>query len=99
MYTQTLETVIQLADISDPTSDGIALRAVNWTLAILMLLVVGFGAYYGFQAWRKKAAAGANGIAEVREVAFGVIVIEMFLGGIIWFANYGTSLLQNFGIG
>ena len=92
MFQTATQSVILLADISDPTNDGILTTLVNFIIGGLMVVVAGLGAWYAFSAWRdakgKKAA-----LTELRDIAFGVVVIEAILGGIVALANYGSGAL------
>lgn len=97
-------TVTYLADIADPTSDGILTRFVNFGISALMVVVVLLGAWYAFQEWMGSHAAGdprpgakaPSRWAGMRNVAVGVIVIEAILGGVLVLANYGTGLVPSF---
>lgn len=92
-----LQTVTYLADIADPTSDGILTRIVNFGIAALMVLVVLMGGWYAFNAWTgKKGKVDADGLKELRHVVVGVIVVEAVLGGVLVLANYGTGLVPSF---
>jgi len=91
------QTVTYLADLTDPTSDGILTRVVNFGLSALMVLVALMGGWYAFKAWTGKGGKGdAGGMQELRHVVFGVIVVEAILGGVIVLANYGTGLIPSF---
>lgn len=85
-------TVTYLADITDPTSDGILINLVNIGLSALMVIVALVGGWYAFKAW-SDAKGGASSVKAVRDVAFGVLAIEAFLGGVIFIANYGSSII------
>ena len=94
------ETVTYLADIQDPTSDGILTRIVRFGISGMMVLVVLLGAWYAFKAWMDSSGKGDGAsMKSLRNIAFGVIVIEAILGGVLYLANYGTGLLSTFGIG
>ena len=95
-------------DIVDPTGDGVLTRIVNFGISALMVLVVFLGAWYAFKEWMgtpdgggsaggpgKPASAKWSGL---RNIVFGVIIIEAILGGILVLANYGTSLLPSVGV-
>ena len=100
MFERATQTVTYLADIVDPTSDGILTRVMTFSIQSMMLLVVLMGGWYALKAWNASAGKGdASGSKSLRDIAFGVILIEAFLGGILYFANYGTSLLPSLGIG
>lgn len=86
--------VIYRADLVDPTSDGILTTLVNFGLAALMVLAVLVGGWQAFNVWMAKKGAAAH--MELRTVVFGVLLVEMILGGIMWLANYGTGLIENF---
>lgn len=87
-------------DLVDPTSDGILTRVVNFAIAALMVLVVLLGAWYAFKAWMSSKGKGdTEGMKGMRDIVFGVIIIEAILGGILVFANYGTGLLPSLGFG
>lgn len=88
-------TVIHLADIQDPTSDGILIKVVNYGLGALMVIVALVGGWYAFQAWTGAKGKKA-GLTEMRDVVFGVLVLEAILGGIIIIANYGSTILSGF---
>lgn len=91
------QTVTYLADLTDPTSDGILTRVVNFGLAALMVLVALMGGWYAFTTWTKSGGKGdAGGMKSLREVVFGVVVVEAILGGVIILANYGTGLIPSF---
>jgi len=100
MFERATQTVTYLADIVDPTSDGILTRVVNFGIQAMMVLVIVMGGWYAFKAWMSVSGKGdAGGWKSLRDIVFGVILIEAFLGGILYFANYGTSLLPSLGIG
>lgn len=86
------QTVTYLADIVDPTSDGILINLVNIGLSALMVIVALVGGWYAFKAWSDAKGKG-TAIKEVRDVAFGVLVIEAFLGGVMFIANYGSGIV------
>jgi hypothetical protein len=90
-----MSTVAYLADISDPTDDGMLMSLVNWGLAVLMVVVVLLGGWYAFKAWMDKKGK-VEAVTEVRNVAFGVLAIEAFLGAVLFLANYGTTIISNF---
>jgi hypothetical protein len=95
----TLATQLFRTDLTDPTSDGILTKAVNFGISALMVLVVVMGAWYAFSAWTSAKGKGDSaGMTALRNVVFGVIVIEAVLGGILLLANYGTNLLPSLGI-
>ena len=87
-------------DIVDPTSDSILTRVVNYGISAMMVLVVVLGAWYAFKAWMDdKGAGGADQMKKLRDVAFGIIIIEAVLGGVLTLANYGTGILPSLGFG
>ena len=96
-------------DIVDPTSDSILTRVVNYGISAMMVLVVVLGAWYAFQAWMKasggpgaskEGAAGKSASwSHLRNIAFGIIIIEAILGGVLTLANYGTGILPSLGFG
>lgn len=88
------EGVTYLADITDPTSDGILINLVNIGLSALMVMVALVGGWYAFKAW-SDAKGGANSVKAIRDVAFGVLVIEAFLGGVMFIANYGSGIVDS----
>jgi len=91
-------------DLVDPTPDGILTRIVNFAIAALMVLVALLGAWKAFNAWMgggKDAASTGGGkttMSNLRDVVFGVIVVEAILGGVLILANYGTRILPSLGI-
>lgn len=92
-----LDTVTYLADIADPTSDGILTRFVNFGISALMVIVVLLGAWYAFNAWMgAKGKGDSEGLKGLRQVVVGVIVIQAILGGVLILANYGTGLIPSF---
>ena len=98
-------------DIVDPTSDSILTRVVNYGISAMMVLVVILGAWYAFKAWMTNSggpgAAGKTGgeggksagWSHLRNIAFGIIIIEAILGGVLTLANYGTGILPSLGFG
>lgn len=91
------ETVTYLADLSDPTSDGILTKVVTFGLSALMVITALLGGWYAFTTWTGGKGKGDTGaMASLRQVVFGVIVVEAILGGVIILANYGTSLIPSF---
>lgn len=90
-----MSAVTYLAGISDPTDDGMLTTLVNWGLAALMVLVVLVGGWFGFKAWMD-AKGKKEGVTAIRDVAFGVLAIEAFLGGVMFLANYGSGVIGNF---
>jgi hypothetical protein len=98
----TLATQLFRTDLVDPTPDGILTRVVNFAIAALMVLVALLGAWKAFQAWMGGKDASTGGgktdMANLREVVFGVIVVEAILGGILVLANYGSGILPSLGI-
>ncbi len=96
-----LATQLFRTDLVDPTPDGILTRVVNFTIAALMVLVALIGAWKAFQAWMggKDASTGGGQVMKnLRDVVFGVIVVEAILGGILVLASYGSGLLPSLGI-
>ena len=88
------QTVTHLADITDPTSDGILINLVNIGLSALMVIVALVGGWFAFKAWYE--AKGKNTqITAIRDVAFGVLAVEAFLGGVMYIANYGSGLVDS----
>lgn len=97
MLTISTQTVTYLADIVDPTSDGILNRVVNFGISALMVLVALLGGWYAFKTWMDDGGGkGKESMKNLREVVFGVIVVEAILGGVIILANYGTGLVPSF---
>jgi len=99
----TLATQLFRTDLVDPTPDGILTRIVNFAIAALMVLVALLGAWKAFNAWMggKEAATTGGGkttLGALREVVFGVIIVEAILGGVLILANYGTRILPSLGI-
>ena len=88
------EGVTYLADITDPTSDGILITLVNIGLSALMVMVALVGGWYAFKAW-SDAKGGASSVKAIRDVAVGVLVIEAFLGGVMFIANYGSGIVDS----
>lgn len=86
--------ITYLADLVDPTDDGILSSLANWVLGALMVLVVIAGGWHGFSAWNDAKGKGGPGI--LRDHAIGILSIEAFLGGILLFANRGTSIIPSF---
>lgn len=87
------------ADIVDPTNDGILLRIIQFGISALMLLAVLLGAWFAFQAWTSASGKGdQKSVVGVRNVVFGVIIIEAVLGGILVLARYGADLLPSLGV-
>ncbi len=97
MNAESQETVRYLADIVDPTSDGIFLTLVNVGLGVLAVIVPLLGGWYAFKTWTE-AKGKAAAMTGIREVGFGVLVLEGFLGAIALAANYGSNILGIFGI-
>lgn len=93
MLIQTAQTITYLADITDPTSDGILVTLVNFGLGALAVITAGVGGYYAFNAWQesKGRAAALKGI---REVLWGVLALEALYGVIFAAANYGSNILS-----
>lgn len=95
MFAPLTQSAIYLADIADPTSDGMLTKIVNYGLGALMVLVALMGGWFAFTAWADKKGSKAA-IVEIRHIALGVIVVEAFLGAVILIANYGSGLGSNF---
>lgn len=89
------QTVAVLADLTDPTSDGMLTKLVNYGLGALMVIVALMGGWFAFKAWID-ASGKKESLAAMRGVVFGVIVVQAILGGIILLANYGSSLIPQF---
>ena len=87
-------------DIVDPTSDSILTRVVNYGISAMMVLVVVLGAWYAFKTWMEDKGAGKSASwSHLRNIAFGIIIIEAILGGVLTLANYGTGILPSLGFG
>lgn len=86
------QTVTVLADITDPTSDGILINLVNLGLSALMVIVALVGGWFAFKAWTDGKGKAAS-VTEIRNVAFGVLAVEAFLGGVMFIANYGSNIV------
>ncbi|SIL99502.1 Uncharacterised protein [Mycobacteroides abscessus subsp. abscessus] len=93
MLLQTTQTITYLADLEDPTSDGIVLTLINFVLAIFALATVGLGGKFAFDAW-SEAKGRAAAMKGIREVGFGVLALEAFYGVIAALANYGSNILS-----
>ena len=89
------QTVTYTGDLVDPTSDAILTKVVNYGLGALMVITALLGGWYAFSVWAEKKGK-KEAITEIRHVAFGVIVVEAVLGGVIILANYGTGLIPGF---
>jgi len=92
-----LATQLFRTDLVDPTPDGILTRIVNFAIAALMVLVALLGAWKAFNVWSGDGTGG-GAMKSLREVVFGVIIVEAILGGILILANYGTRILPSLGI-
>ena len=87
-------------DIVDPTSDSILTRVVNYGISAMMVLVVVLGAWYAFKSWMDSSGSGdKTQMTALRNIAFGIIIIEAILGGVLTLANYGTGILPSLGFG
>ncbi|MBN7333054.1 hypothetical protein [Mycobacteroides abscessus] len=93
MLVQTTQTITYLADIEDPTDDGIILTCINVAIAILALLTVGFGAKFAFDVW-SEAKGRAAAIKGLREIGIGVLALEAFFGVLAALANYGSNIMS-----
>lgn len=100
MYVQLATATTYLADLSDPTDGGMLIKLINFALAALMVAVVGVGAWRIFKVWAFDEAGTKVGkgsqIAGIRTEVIGILVVEACLGGVMWVANYGSSLFGNF---
>jgi len=92
-----LATQLFRTDLVDPTPDGILTRIVNFAIAALMVIVALLGAWKAFQTWSGDSTGG-GAMSSLREVVFGVIIVEAILGGVLILANYGTRILPSLGI-
>lgn len=95
MILKTAQTVTVLADLADPTSDGMLTKMVNYGLGALMVIVALMGGWFAFKVWVDKKGSKES-LTELRTVVFGVIIVEAILGGVILLANYGTGLIPQF---
>ncbi|BBX87880.1 hypothetical protein [Mycolicibacterium aubagnense] len=95
MFAPVTRSAIYLADLTDPTSDGMLTKIVNYGLGALMVLVAIFGGWFAFSVWLEKKGK-KEAIVEIRHIALGVIVVEAFLGAVIAIANYGSGLGNGF---
>ncbi|CPW72826.1 hypothetical protein [Mycobacteroides abscessus] len=93
MLVPTTQTITFLADLEDPTSDGIVVTVTNYVLAFFALATVGVGAKFAFDVW-SEAKGRAAAIKGIREVGIGVLALEAFFGLIAAVANYGSNILN-----
>ncbi|MFA5707531.1 hypothetical protein [Mycolicibacterium sp.] len=89
------QTVTILADLTDPTPDGILSSVVNYALTALMVVVALCGGWFAFKAWADADGKG-NAMKDMRSIVYSIIVVEAILGGVIILANYGTSIIPGF---
>lgn len=85
------QTVTVVADIVDPTSDGILTTLVNYGICALMVLVVLVGGWHAFKDWT--GSKGEAALKILREHAYGILGIEALLGGILLLANRGADII------
>ena len=84
----------------DPTGDHIFANITGFVIKVLMVMVALVGAWKAFHVWmgekeaEVKASRGDTGtLSSLRQVVYGVLVVEAILGGVLYLAAYGTSLL------
>lgn len=94
MFHTSVTAVTYLADLTDPTSDGILIRIVNFGLSGLAVVVALIGGWHAFSVW--SASKGKSAVKELRDVVFGVLAVEAVIGGVTLLANYGSSLIPSF---
>lgn len=87
--------VVVLADLVDPTDDGILSSLTNYVIAGLMVLVALAGSWHAFKDWNGEKGPAA--VKVLRDHAIGVLAIEAFLGGILLIANEGTGIIPGLG--
>ena len=101
LATQLLKTDITAVD---PTGDHIFSNLTGFVIKALMVLVALIGAWKAFNVWlggdnddaKKAATSGDTSVMKgLRQVVYGVLVVEAILGGVLYLAAYGTSLLPN----
>ncbi|WP_100524698.1 hypothetical protein [Mycobacteroides abscessus] len=93
MLVQTTQTITYLADLEDPTNDGIVLTLINFVIGFFALATIGVGGKFAFDAW-SEAKGRAAAIKGIREVGVGVLALEVFYGIIFALANYGSNILR-----
>lgn len=93
MLVQTTQTITYLADLEDPTSDGIVLTLINFAIGFFALATIGVGGKFAFDAW-SEAKGRAAAIKGIREVGVGVLALEAFYGLIFAGANYGSNIMS-----
>lgn len=86
--------VVVLADLVDPTDDGVVSSMINYVLAGLMCLVALVGGWHGFRDWN--GSSGTKSITILRDHAIGILAVEAFLGSILVIANEGTGFITSF---
>lgn len=91
MLIQTAQTITYLADITDPTSDGILVTLVNWALAVLAVITAGLGGKFAFDAWSEGKGKAAV-FKELRTIGLSTLAVEAFYALIFTVANYGSNI-------
>lgn len=91
MLVQTTQTITYLADITDPTSDGIIVTLVNIGLGILAVITAGMGGKFAFDAW-SEAKGKAAVFKELRTIGLSTLAVEAFFALIFTVANYGSNI-------
>ena len=80
----------------DPTGDHIFANITGFVIKVLMVMVALVGAWKAFHAWMggdAKTKTDSGTLTNLRQVVYGVLVVEAILGGVLYLAAYGTSLL------
>jgi hypothetical protein len=88
--------VTVLADLVDPTDDGILIQLVNYGIKALMVAAVILAGWHAVKEWKGKK--GDEALKVLREHAYALLGVEAFLGAVILIANRGTDLIPGLGI-
>lgn len=88
--------VTVLADLVDPTDDGILTKLANYCIGALMVVVVILVAWHAVKEWKGKR--GDEALKILREHAYALLGVEAFLGALILIANRGTDLIPGLGL-
>ena len=78
----------------DPTGDHIFANITGFVIKVLMVMVALVGAWKAFHAWMgADPKKNDDSLPALRQVVYGVLAVEAILGGVLYLAAYGTSLL------
>ena len=89
--------VTVLAELEDPTPDGIITRVGNTLLKALALLApFAAGGFYAWDYVKGGAKWTKESMATARQTVIGLFIVEGILASIFWFANYGQDFFSQF---